>query len=84
MCKEKRYTEPCTQNSQDFFVDQNLDWGVHIDLVIEKSTSGIAILQITANHLPLETVKTKIRSLIEGNFQLDMVTLFVVLAEKFY
>ena len=43
--------------------------GVHIDHVIKKSSSGLAMLQTSANYLPMESLKTIHKSLIESHFR---------------
>ena len=55
--------------SLGFFVDQHLDWEVHIDHIIKKASAGIAILRKTTDFFPLETLKTIYRSLIESHFR---------------
>ena len=42
---------------------------MHIDHVIKKLSSGLAILQTTVNYLPMEALKTIYRSLIETHFR---------------
>ena len=49
-----------------FYIDQNLDWDVHVDHVV---SAGLAILQRTADYLPMEALKTICRSLAESHFR---------------
>ena len=42
---------------------------MHIDHVIKKSSSGLAILGTTTNYLPMEALKTIYKSLIESHFR---------------
>ena len=55
--------------SLGFYIDQNLDWDVHVDHVIKKASAGLAILRRTADYFPMEVLKTIYRSLVESHFR---------------
>ena len=55
--------------SLGFYIDQNLDWDVHVDHVIKKASAGLAILRRTADYFPMEVLKTTYRSLVESHFR---------------
>ena len=55
--------------SLGFYIDQILDWDVHVDHVIKKASAGLAILQRTASYFRIEVLKTVYRSLVESHFR---------------
>ena len=55
--------------SLGFYIDQNLDWDVHVDHVIKKASAGLAILRRTADYFSMEVLKTIYRSLVESHFR---------------
>ena len=51
-----------------FIIDQNLDWQDHVQAVIKKTSSGLAVLRYTKRYLPFQTLKSLYYTLIECHF----------------
>ena len=55
--------------SLGFYIDQNLDWDVHVDHVIKKASAGLAVLRSIADYFSMEVLKTIYRSLVGSHFR---------------
>ena len=65
---EEIYRSPYVK-SLGFVIDQNLDWQDHVQAVIKKTSSGLAILRYTKRYLPFQTLKSLYYTLIECHFR---------------
>ena len=71
------YRDPFVK-SLGFYVDGNLDWGKHVHHVIEKVSSGIAILKSSRNYLLQRTLNSKLyMSLIDRHFYYGNIVWYV-------
>ena len=50
-------------------VDQELKWTTHLNTVTKKISIGIGILRFAKQYLPLSTIKTMYKSLVEPYFR---------------
>ena len=71
---ESIYRSPYTK-SLGFYIDQHIDWEYHINHVIRKASAGIAILRATSRCLPMDTLQTIYRSLVERHIRYGNVVL---------